>query len=376
MIKNSVFFKYLKRYGINFFTGVPDSLLKDFCAYINDHAPNEKHVVSSNEGGAIALAAGHYLATGKTPLVYMQNSGLGNAVNPLTSLADKEVYRIPMLLVIGWRGEPGAKDEPQHVKQGKITPALLETLGIPYAVLTRNSPVNLENIFKKASNYFKRESAPYAFLIKKDAFAPYAPGKKNSAHGKLSREEAIQEIINLTGYKDIVISTTGKASRELFEYREFLKQGHKKDFLTVWSMGHSSLIALGIALSKPKRQVYCLDGDGAAIMHMGHLGVIGKHAPENFKHVIFNNGVHDSVGGQETGASHINFAPLAKSAGYKQAFLAKNRGDLIKKIALMKQSKGPVLLEIKVRPGSRKNLGRPTASPAENKKEFMRFIER
>lgn len=256
MISTKFFFESLKDNKIRFFTGVPDSLLKNFCAYLYDNATTEEHIIAANEGNAIALAAGHYLATGNPGLVYMQNSGEGNAINPLTSLIDKEVYNIPVLLLIGWRGEPGKHDEPQHKKQGKITLSLLDTLGIKYAVITENEN-ELKALLEKAKDYMIETKEPIALIAKSDIFEKYELKNKIKDNFELTREQAIKSIIDSLDEKDIIISTTGKASRELFEYREFLKQGHEKDFLTVGSMGHSSSIALGIALEK-KRKKYLL----------------------------------------------------------------------------------------------------------------------
>jgi len=371
MMPCKLFYDNLIKNGIDFFTGVPDSLLKDFCAYVTDNAPEEKNIIAANEGNAIALAAGHHLATKKFALVYMQNAGLGNTINPLTSLADEEVYSIPMLLLIGWRGEPDVKDEPQHKKMGKITLQLLETLGIPYVILNGN----YEEIIKNAIIHMKNKKSPYAIVVKKDTFEKYELKNKKITNYELNREGAIKTIVNLLDEDDIVVSTTGMASRELFEIREANKQGHEKDFLTVGSMGHSSSIALGIALEKPDRQVYCFDGDGALIMHMGALAIIGQLKPKNFKHIVFNNYAHDSVGGQPTAALNMNIPLVAKANGYAAAFSAKTKEEIINKIGKIKSMNGPVLLEIKVNKGARKDLGRPTTTPIQNKEDFMGFLQ-
>lgn len=374
MISCKSFYDLLSKNKISFFAGVPDSLLKDFCAYVTDNTDPNNHIITANEGGAIALAAGHHLSTGKMGLVYLQNSGLGNSVNPLVSLTDPAVYRIPLLMLIGWRGEPGKKDEPQHVKQGKITPSLLDTLEIPYKILP-NSIKEVEKILKEVLESVKKRNAPYALLVKKDTFEPYSLKNKIKTSYELSREEAIKLIVDQLQPRDIVVSTTGKTSRELFEYREALGQGHEKDFLTVGSMGHASQIALGIALAKPERNVYCLDGDGAAIMHLGALGIIASQNPKNFKHIILNNGAHDSVGGQPTIGFKLDFPLIAKACGYKTALQAETYDEIKEKISILKSKKGPGLLEIKVNKGSRKDLGRPTTTPIENKKAFMGFLE-
>lgn len=371
MVNCKLFYEILIQNGIDFFTGVPDSLLKDFCAYVTDNIPEEKNIIAANEGNAIALASGYHLATKKFALVYMQNSGLGNTVNPLISLADKEVYSIPMLLLIGWRGEPGIKDEPQHLKMGKSTLNLLDTLEIPYSVLNDN----YEEIIKNAIIHMRNKKSPYAIVVKKDTFEKYELKNKKNTNYKLNREGAIKTIVNLLDEDDVVVSTIGMASRELFEIREANKQGHEKDFLTVGSMGHSSSIALGIALEKPNRQVYCFDGDGALIMHMGVLAIIGQLKPKNFKHIVFNNYSHDSVGGQPTAAFNMDIPSIAKANGYVAVFSAETKEEITNKIEKIKSMNGPVLLEIKVNKGARKDLGRPTTPPLQNKENFMEFLQ-
>lgn len=374
MIATEDFYNVLIQNEISFFSGVPDSLLKSICAFLTDHVAPENNIISANEGGAIALAAGYHLATGKIPLVYMQNSGIGNAINPILSLVDKEVYSIPMLLMIGWRGEPGIKDEPQHIKQGEVTTRLLEAMDIPYEVL----PEDYEKasiLMEKSIKYIKENNAPLAFIIKKGLFEPYKLKKKLETSFEMNREDAVKTIVDALESDDIVISTTGKTSRELFEYREELGQDHHNDFLTVGSMGHASQIALGIALNKPDKSIYCFDGDGATLMHTGSLGVIGDLAPFNFKHIIFNNGAHDSVGGQATIAHNIDLPSIALGFNYKQVFVAEDRNSLIANFNKLKLSDGPVMLEIRINKGARKNLGRPTSSPIENKNNFMGLLK-
>ena len=375
MINPGKFYNLLKQNGINFFTGVPDSLLKDFCAYVTDHTPCNMNIITANEGGAAALAAGRYLAAEEMSLVYMQNSGLGNIVNPLTSLIDPMVYSIPMLFLIGWRGEPGVKDEPQHVKQGKITLELLKTLGVSCEILPQSMEEAEESI-KKAVQFMSDHKQPYALVVSKNTFEPYSLQKKIETSFELSREQAIRLIISSLDPEEVIVSTTGQTSREVFEYREEIHDNHEKDFLTVGSMGHSSQIALGIALAKPDKNIYCLDGDGALIMHMGSLAIIGEQSPHNLKHVVLNNGAHDSVGGQPTCGFHLDIPATAKACGYKTALQAETREDVINKINQLKVSEGPSLLEIKVNKGARKDLGRPTTTPIENKEAFMKFLSK
>lgn len=351
--------------GIDMFTGVPDSLLKNICAYITDTAPREKHIIAANEGNAVGIAAGHYLATGKPALVYMQNSGLGNTVNPLLSLADEKVYSIPMVLMIGWRGEPGVHDEPQHVKQGEVTLALLDAMQIPYIILEDVSQI------KKLVELSLERKAPTAIVIRKGTFGSYKLKNARSNDNPLSREDAMKLVVDHLKCDDIIVSTTGKLSRELFEYREAKQQGHGHDFLTVGSMGHSSSIALGIALEKPQRRIFCFDGDGAFIMHTGALGIVASMKPRNFFHILFNNNAHESVGGQPTIGYELDAVAMAKASGYQHAFRATTQQEMIDALKQLEHQEGPVLLELRVKIDSRDDLGRPTTTPIENKEAFM-----
>ena len=375
MISPKIFFEILKSNGINFYTGVPDSLLKDFCAYVTDNVSKKEHIINSNEGAAIALACGHYIATGKPGLVYMQNSGIGNAINPLLSLADSEVYSIPILLVIGWRGEPGKKDEPQHIKQGKVTMDLLKAMNISFEIIN-SSTGNTEDIIKKACSAMTKLSCPYALIISEGTFEEYKLINDTQSDYQFSREEAIKIILDDLSSDDIIVSTTGKTSREVFEYRKKNNQGHQNDFLTVGSMGHCSQIALGIALEKIKKQVYVLDGDGAVIMHMGSLAILGSEAPVNFRHILFNNGAHDSVGGQPTAGFKTDFSAIAGACGYKLSFTAETEKEIKKGLISIKKNPGPAFLEIRVNKGSRKVLGRPTTTPFENRIALMNNLSK
>lgn len=363
-------FKELRDNGVRFFTGVPDSQLRAFTDYLSDsYGVSKKHVVTVNEGTAVALASGYHLATGKIPCVYLQNSGLGNIINPVTSLLSEKVYKIPCVFVIGWRGEPGLHDEPQHLFQGAITLETLNILGIDYMVIDKDTT---EKQLAEQMVYFNRtlnSGKSVAFVVKKGALSydkAYVYKNQYSAR----RENIMQSIVKVAE-EDLLIATTGKTARELFEIREKNGQSHRFDFLTVGSMGHSSSIALGVALNQPKRRVWCIDGDGAALMHMGAMATIGAIAPPNFIHVLINNEAHESVGGQPTVASKIDFCGIARGCGYSSTFHAVTLQEFESILSGIQDAPGPIFIEVKSAIGSRSDLGRPTSTPVENKEAFM-----
>lgn len=375
MIQAKLFYDLLTARGTKFFTGVPDSLLKNFCAYITDTTASDQHIIAANEGNAVALAAGWHLATGAIPLVYMQNSGIGNAVNPLLSLVDPEVYKIPLILLIGWRGEPEVHDEPQHIKQGKVTCGLLDTMGIPWAILPGHDDA-LEPALEACYASIAQTGTPYAFIARKGSFAPWTLGKDQSMDAELSREEAIEAILLKTGKDDVFVSTTGMASRELYELRNKQGKSHQQDFLTVGSMGHASGIALSISMVKRNKRVFCIDGDGALIMHMGSLAIIGTRKEARLIHIVLNNSAHDSVGGQATVASNMDIPALARACGYAWARRVSSIEEINSALDGVKDVQGPVLIEIRVRKGARKDLGRPKESPVANKQAFVSFLNK
>ena len=374
MITPEYFIEKLKENGIDCFAGVPDSLLKNICAYITDHCDAQHNIITANEGAAVGLAAGHYLATGKPACVYMQNSGEGNIINPLASLTDPEVYNIPVLLLIGWRGRPGVHDEPQHVKQGKVTTGLLNTMGINFDVLSKDEE-KAEKQIAKAIEALNRKEV-YALVIEKDTFDAYTLQNVEKNDLTISREEAIQTVAAVLGEKDAIVSTTGMISRELFEYRTAMNEGHERDFLTVGSMGHASQIALGIAMEKQDRRVWCFDGDGATIMHMGSMAIVASKQPKNYVHVVFNNGAHDSVGGQPTVGLNIDLPRIARAVGYPHTYSVSTKEDLQNILKEVQTTEGLILLEVKVKKGNRKDLGRPTTTPIQNKEALMSFLAR
>ena len=357
--------------GADFYTGVPDSQLKALCNYLMDRFGLEPahHIIAANEGNAAALAAGYHLTTGKVPVVYLQNSGLGNIVNPVASLLNEKVYGIPCLFIVGWRGEPGVHDEPQHIFQGEITLSLLENLDIPAFVIDKAT--TSEQVESKLAEYraLFAQGKQAAFVIRKGALEYSGKTAYRNDHS-MSREEAIGHILSASG-EDPVVSTTGKASREVFEYRAAQSQGHGHDFLTVGSMGHSSSIALGIALQKKNRRVWCLDGDGAALMHLGAMAVIGTSRPANLIHIVLNNEAHESVGGLPTAAGRVDLCAIARACGYPKALSADNPKALEQALAAAKAANCLTFLEVKCALGARDDLGRPTTTPQENKAAFM-----
>lgn len=371
MISPADFAAELNRLGIHFFTGVPDSLLQSLCAYIDDNLPDDKHFIAANEGNALAMAAGHYLGTGQPACVYMQNSGLGNVVNPLTSLTDTEVYRIPALLIIGWRGEPGVKDEPQHVKQGRITPQMLALLDVPYISLNANS--DFRSVLYQAMTTMQQTQSPAAILVHKDTFSAYKTSKSAVPTSSLSREAALATLLQLSGDDSALIATTGKTSRELYELRALSGQT-QRDFLTVGSMGHASSIALGLALARPEQKVTCLDGDGALLMHLGAAAIIGQSKAANLLHVVLNNAAHESVGGQQTVAGAIDIQSMALALGYRNYYQASSASELEDVWHQCAATTGPNMLEIRIACGSRADLARPKSTPEQNKLAFMEHL--
>jgi len=364
----------LSNSGINFFAGVPDSLLIDICSFVDHNFPKTNHQITANEGSAVGLGIGYFLATQKIPLIYMQNSGLGNATNPLISLADRKVYSIPMILMIGWRGQPEVSDEPQHLKQGLITKDLLRVMDIPFKIFSKDT--NRSSMEEELSELVKCCSdhrAPVALLIKKGTFNPYKPNKKKNDSNLMSRHEVLDFLVNQVGSKSIIVSTTGVTSRELLELRIKYKQDTAGDFLTVGGMGHASQIALGISMQKKNKEVACLDGDGALLMHMGSLASIADSGCKNYKYILLNNMVHDSVGGQPIAAKNINFSGIAKASGFKKVFTISELKELEQLKVILKQD-GPTFIEIKIRPGFKEDLIRPSKTPVENKDALIKFI--
>lgn len=367
--------KLVEIIGSDFYTGVPDSQLKALCNYLMDTygIDPKHHMIAANEGNCTALAAGYHLATGKVPVVYMQNSGEGNIINPVASLLNDKVYAIPVVFIVGWRGEPGIHDEPQHIYQGEVTVKLLEDMDIkPFIIGKDTSDEEVE----KAMAEFRSVLASgkdVAFVIRKGALTD-APKVEYRNDNKMIREEIIQHIVKASG-EDPIVSTTGKASRELFETRVANGQSHKYDFLTVGSMGHSSSIALGVAINKPDQRIWCIDGDGAVLMHMGSMAVLGANKPTNLIHVVINNGAHETVGGMPTVAGDIDLVGVAKACGYPNAVCVDNFDDLDRALEAAKGRAELSFIEVKCSIGAREDLGRPTTTALENKQNFMDYLK-
>lgn len=364
----------LQQLNVGFYTGVPDSQLKALCNYLaGTFGISQKHIIAANEGNCTALAAGYHLATGKIPLVYMQNSGIGNIVNPVASLLNGKVYGIPCIFVVGWRGEPGVHDEPQHIFQGAISEQLLKDIGLYTVIIAENTTVSdLEKEIIKAKAVLA-EGNGVAFLVRKNGLT-YDKKVEYSNPYTLIREKAIEEIVSVAG-EDIIVSTTGKASRELFEIRERNKQSHKYDFLTVGSMGHSSSIALGIALYKPECKVWCVDGDGAVLMHMGAMAVIGSNTPKNLVHIVLNNEAHETVGGMPTVSKKIDLPKIAEGCGYPNVITVTSEEELHHALEHAKTKQELSFIEVKCAIGSRADLGRPTTTARQNKQMFMEYLQ-
>ncbi len=360
--------------GADFYTGVPDSQLKPLCDYLmNTYGIDKKHhIIAANEGNCVALAAGYNLATGKISAVYMQNSGEGNIINPLASLLNNKVYAIPMIFIIGWRGEPGVHDEPQHIYQGEVTVKLMDDMDVRSFIISKDTTEEVLSSVMDSFRELLKNGKQVAFIVRKGALE-YDKKVEYKNDFSMKREDIIRHIVSVTG-EDPIISTTGKASRELFEIREANSQSHKYDFLTVGSMGHSSSIALGIALNKPDSKIWCLDGDGAVLMHMGSMALIGSNSPENLVHIVINNGAHETVGGMPTVASSIDIVGVAKACGYPYTVSVSGFDDLDKELKAAKTRNALSLIEVKCSIGARADLGRPTTTAIENKENFAKYL--
>lgn len=374
MISCQDFFNILKENGFTFFTGIPDSTFKNFMKFIVDNDGKcLQNLVACNECESIALSAGYYLATNKIGIAYMQNSGLGKAINPLTSLCDQDTYSIPVLLLIGWRGEPGKNDAPQHKKMGRIMLSLLETLEIPYSILEPDLDY-IKNEMKKAKKYFNNRKEPYAFIIRRNFFEDYDIKTLQKNNYELNREEAIELIMDNLDENDIVISTTGLISREVYEYRENREKDHFKSFYNIGSMGCASSIGLSIALQRPNKRILIFDGDGAAIMQMGVFTTIGKNFPDNLVHIIFDNHAHETTGNQPSNSTAVNFHQVALASNYNYGTIVTTKSQLLDVINEIKHKKGPQMIVVRVKMGFRLDLKRPEKEPTNYKEYLMKYL--
>lgn len=372
-MKASNLLSQLENMGFDTIAGVPDSTLKQFCDGVQTYEGNLKHYVTANEGAAVAVGIGAYLASGKPACVYMQNSGIGNMVNPLASLANGDVYGVPMLFIVGWRGEPGVKDEPQHVFQGKITCELFETLAVTYSVIDQNTTEEeMAAILQEAGNTLERGDQ-FAIIVKKGTFEKEEPFTWDNGN-PMEREEVLGRILQALPRDTAIVSTTGKISRELYEQSDKIYGSHENLFMTVGGMGHASMIALGVAGKRPDQTVVCIDGDGAVLMHMGALPLIATQAPKNFYHIVINNMAHESVGAMPTGCQQTSFAEVARAAGYKTVDKLETLEAVDQIGTRIQEAEGPVLFEIPVSLGARSDLGRPKESARQNKEIFMDFL--
>lgn len=372
-MKASNLLSQLENMGFDTIAGVPDSTLKQFCDGVQTYEGNLKHYVTANEGAAVAVGIGSYLASGKPACVYMQNSGIGNIVNPLASLANGDVYGVPMLFIVGWRGEPGVKDEPQHVFQGKITCELFETLAVTYSVIDQNTTQEeMAAILQEAGNILDRGDQ-FAIIVKKGTFEKEEPFTWDNGN-QMEREEVLGRILQALPRDTAIVSTTGKISRELYVQSDKIYGGHENLFMTVGGMGHASMIALGVAGKRPDKTVVCIDGDGAVLMHMGALPLIATQAPKNFYHIVINNMAHESVGAMPTGCQQTSFAEVARAAGYKTVDKLETLEAVDQIGTRIQEAEGPVLFEIPVSLGARSDLGRPKESARQNKEIFMDFL--
>lgn len=369
-----VFYNQMTERGFDFFTGLPDSLLTDLIQCISEKHDPRKYVIGANEGTSMGLATGWHLATKKYPVLIMQNSGLGNIVNPFLSLVDPRVYKIPMLLLLAWRGEPGKKDEPQHKVQGEVMTSLLSDLGITYEVLP-DFEEGSASALDLAKSHLQNKGSPFAFLIRRSTFLPYKRKEDVPSKYELSREEALDFLVDHIGKFDAIISGAGLTSRELLEFRDSRGPVLGQDFYCLGAKGHASSIAMGVALAKPSKMVYILDGDGSFFMHMGAAPQIGARKLSNLRHIIFNNHVHESAGGMPSAGDCIDFVKLAQGSGYTYAGSASTKQEIKQHLDNMKNLNGSGLLEIKIRSFTRKDLKQLRVDPKDNKDQFMKFLD-
>ncbi|MCX6583103.1 MAG: phosphonopyruvate decarboxylase [Candidatus Aminicenantes bacterium] len=370
MISPVDFSKKLHELGFETAVGVPDSTFKGLISYFSTQ-DRFRHVIAANECEAMGIAAGYYLAHREPALVYMQNSGFCKTLNPYTSMLSEDVYGIPALLLVGWRGEPGQKDEPQHKMMGRIMTDLFKVMEIEYSVLEESQ---WESQLTSARDYLNRRRRPYIIAVKSKLFAEFKSPQKEESRAAMTREEALNIIVENTSHRAVFISTTGKTSRELFEIRQQKGQTHGSDFYTVGSMGCASAIAFGVGLAESDREVFILDGDGAAIMQLGTMATIGHYKNPRLKHIILDNHAHESTGGQPTVSAGIDFIAIGRACGYENVAAVDNAADLKKSLQALENNGQLSLLAVQIKKGSRSDLGRPTTTPQENRDAFTGYF--
>ncbi len=376
------FVDQLAALGVRFVAGVPDTILCELAGRLGAPDSPLRHLVACNEGAAVAAAIGHHLASGAVAAVYLQNSGLGHAANPLASLAAPEVCSIPLLLLVGWRGEladDGTQlaDEPQHRLQGRLTPAQLDLLGIAHETLgpaDSDPAAALRRLLRLAL----RRQRPVALLLRRGTFAPAPAGSVGpplaAGAPQMSREQAIEACLRALPAGAATVATTGMASRELFDLRRRRGEPHDLDFLVVGAMGHASHVALGLCCADPGRPVLCLDGDGAALMHLGALASCA--GARGLLHVVLNNGAHESVGCQPTSAPALRLAALARACGYARVATVRSAASLEAAVRDFLEGGQSGFIEAVCRVGHRADLGRPALAPREAARQFMRALRR
>ena len=373
MVNQQSLFETLNNIGIDFFTGVPDSLLNDFCLYLTQNAPQGKHIMAANEGNAVAIASGYYLASGKVPVVYMQNSGIGNATNPLLSLAHDSVYGIPMILIIGWRGDPEIKDHAQHKKQGELTPVLMKDMDIPFDILEKEETV-VEK-FKWALKTAKNNSAPVALIVKKGILTEKIKKQSYPESSLMNREEAISEVLDIIGSDAVYLATTGRATRELHEQIKLKGWGNTAEFLNVGAMGHLSSVGLGISIVKPDKKIVIFDGDAAAVMHMGSLATNGRYPSSNLIHLVLNNGVNESVGGQPSVGNIVHLSEIASACGYQTPGKPISKLTEIASFLALPSIDKPKFIDLRVRQGIREDMPKLDIDHKDMKNKLMSILK-
>jgi phosphonopyruvate decarboxylase len=366
--------RWLAENGVTFATGIPDSVLGGLCWELMKETSGINHVIACNEAAAVATAIGWHIGTNSIPLVYLQNSGLGSAVNPLASLAAGEVFHVPVLLLIGWRGKPGRLDEPQHRLMGSATVPILNCLGIPVDELPPDEEIAHDAI-TKIFGEIRVTGESRALVVEMGTIGPSESIPWSRYHAGLwTGAEALRHLCRRMPKDDLCVSTVGLVSRLLAAYRSGHRQEPANDLLAVGGLGLVSQLALGLALATPTRRIWCFDGDGSLLMHLGALTSVGASKPKNFVHVLFNNGIHESVGGLPSANQDTAFLQISRACGYKWDASAANAADLDILDHWLQDRDGPYFLELRVSRNVDLEVGRPRTSPRANKDMVMKCM--